>query len=149
MATIEDGLYTITSKVGNANIGRFPVEDLSLLPKRILKLDADANARQWIIVRSGEGCTLKAKGAPVGENDQKLWAHLIMEEKAHPWLITPVPQMGEGLYIIEKTDRSAGWSVVDEENSQIQVKPLISTRSLPPMYPANQLFIIARHDSEY
>lgn len=38
MTTLENGLYAITNNAENRHIGRFPIEELTLLPKPLLAL---------------------------------------------------------------------------------------------------------------
>jgi len=142
----------IASKVDSRPIGRYPVEDLSLLPKRVLSLAMGTHASPFIVQKSDKGYTVRALGAPTGAIDGQLFAVLLDFPPAEDWIITPQPQHGENTYTIEKNDRSGGWVVDDEEvfgNARaIKVKPLIATKSLPPQYPNTELFTFVRVDRD-
>lgn len=38
MSTLENGVYAITNNAGNRHVGRFPIEELTLLPKPLMAL---------------------------------------------------------------------------------------------------------------
>jgi hypothetical protein len=47
--------------------------------------------------------------------------------------------------IVSAHEQNLGWVVPNEElYTQLDVKPLISTKSLPPQFPPNELFEIVR-----
>ncbi|KAG8996129.1 hypothetical protein FRB94_008554 [Tulasnella sp. JGI-2019a] len=154
--SIESGLYIVVNKANGHNIGRYPVEDRSLLPKRVMVLPQGVQAPMWIIEKKPDSnYTMKAGGAPASTQNSLLFVSLIdgIPPPAASWCITATPQHGENTYIIELDDKSAGWVVPDTNPDggdlvQVQVKPLISTKSMPPQYPATELFTLIRIDRE-
>jgi len=87
--SLNNGIYIIQSKVSNgAHIGRFMIEDLSLLPKRIHALPQGIQAPHLIIHKLDNGkYTIKAGGAPTGVVDGRLFALLIDIHPATEWKI--------------------------------------------------------------
>ncbi|KAF3931539.1 hypothetical protein ABW19_dt0207678 [Dactylella cylindrospora] len=143
------GWYLITSVSANLNISRSPVEDRSLLPKKVVTL---ANGTPWYITRNPDGTyTLQNKGpSPAVDISGKLFAQLQEQTPSleKRWRITSVAYQGADQFIIENISRTKGWQVpntaVVAENTHVDVLPLISTRSLPPQYPAFERFILTR-----
>lgn len=147
--SLESGMYNIRCLANNNTVNRFHIEDRSLMPKRILPLksDQDEGMRPWVILKCGDNTyKMKALGSPVGENDGLLFAFLIGEEQGREWKIEACPQMGENCFVIMRPDEPVGWCVpeLEEDRVQIAVRPLISTRSFPPKYPPNEVFVITR-----
>ena len=112
--------------------------------------------------------TLRAVGAPVINIDGKLFAELMDPGLGkNVWEIHAQPQHGKNIFtyvsprtgrpsmsenegtdgvnyrIVSSDDKSIGWVVPNEEpDTQLEVRPLISTKSLPPQFPPNELFEI-------
>ncbi|TEB22181.1 proteinase inhibitor [Coprinellus micaceus] len=145
---IQTGHYRIRSKATNTPVGRHFVEDLSLMPKRVLVLPNDTphGPQPWIIIKEDDDTyTLRAGGAPVANINGQLFANLLDQaigQKA--WKIEAQPQHGENTFtIVSAHEQHLGWVVPNEEPyTQLDVRPLISTKSLPPQFPSNQLFEI-------
>ncbi|RDL32405.1 uncharacterized protein BP5553_08861 [Venustampulla echinocandica] len=144
-AALARGVYTIHSEGdGKRPIGRSYREDRSLLPKRVLVLAEDEDeAPTWDIDILPNGqYRLRARGAPVGDIDSRLFACLIPDrcEGSLDWVITPAFQRGPNVFMVEKPNRSAGWVVPrdnsDGLNKQVEVRPLING----PHGPPEQLF---------
>ncbi|MEV6977753.1 I66 family serine proteinase inhibitor [Kitasatospora sp. NPDC093806] len=82
-------------------------------------------------------------GAPLGVIDGKLFALLSEQDQrqAEVWQIVPDERTGRNAVIIRASDGLSGWVVPKPgERRQIEIAPLISTKSLPPVFPANQVF---------
>ncbi|EAU80979.1 hypothetical protein CC1G_03155 [Coprinopsis cinerea okayama7 len=144
--TIPSGTYVITSKVNDLHVGRPLTEDRSLFPKRIVVLPQDSNNTSeifWVVEKTEEVYILKARGSPVAPHEGKLFADLVGELEHKTWFIVSQPQHGENVYTVENTSDRKGWVVPHraEELSQVEVKPLTATDSLPPQYPATELFV--------
>ncbi|THG95043.1 hypothetical protein EW026_g6533 [Hermanssonia centrifuga] len=164
--SLPSGNYIITSKVPDGqslSIGRNLAEDKSLLPKKVISLPPGVEAPVWAVQLLDNGkYILKIGGAATAEFEDKVFAVLLDVPIPTEWTITHVPQHGPNVYMlsislyrsrtvthisfcrIEKGDRSTGWVVPEEEPyTQIAVRPLIATRSLPPQYlPSEQFHII-------
>ncbi|KAG9010626.1 hypothetical protein FRB93_003894 [Tulasnella sp. JGI-2019a] len=159
--SIETGMYLISSKVNNHSIGRYPVEDRTMLPKRVMVLPQGIQAPHWIIEKK-EGTdtyTMKAGHAATAVEDGLLWVTLMdsMPPLAASWSITATPQHGENTYIIQLADNGAGWIVPDTNPDtnpdggdlvQIQVKRLIVLEIFPIQYPPNYLFTLIPIDRD-
>ncbi|KAG8998061.1 hypothetical protein FRB94_007224 [Tulasnella sp. JGI-2019a] len=131
MSQIDSGVYMIMDKKTNNPVGRFPVEDLSLLPKRVVVIPQGMQAPHWVVQKNGDGTyNLKAGGASVAGMDRdgmKLFAVLI-DEMAPPdskkWNINPT---GDGAYCVQLA--SQGNPVWDTSNlepgmqGQLKVAP--------------------------
>ncbi|KAK6330381.1 hypothetical protein TWF696_003477 [Orbilia brochopaga] len=150
--SLESGTYTIKVLSTNYSIGRRRVENRSLLPKQIIASYAPSSqSSRWVVkaredgrykLSVGNGHTGPAQG-------DKLVAYLIKEDEIEDWIVTSRPQHGDGVFTIEKPDRSAAWTVTEEQVQQdgsfkiVKVLPLISTRSSPPKINEYQLFKFA------
>ncbi|KAK7687736.1 hypothetical protein QCA50_008954 [Cerrena zonata] len=151
--SLENGVYIISTKEQGRHVGRFPVEDLSLRPKQLFALPQGIEAPKFIIEKNDKGHKIKAFGAPTGVWNNSLFAFLIELGEAQPedWVITAQPQHGGNVYTVEKQDRSAGWIHDDSDDHRgfhIDVKPLISTKSLPPQFLPTELFVFTRIDRD-
>ncbi|KIP02347.1 hypothetical protein PHLGIDRAFT_16588 [Phlebiopsis gigantea 11061_1 CR5-6] len=146
MSLLDGGMYTIISKATKNRIGRFYLEDMSFKPKRIVDLGSQVmspSSQPWEIEVHDGGYKIKALGAPVGEIDGLLWAHLAKGSSANDWSITPCPHQGENVYIIHKQGSSMGWIASTKEQSQVAVRPLTCTTSCPPWhFTDDELFVI-------
>ncbi|PSR87359.1 hypothetical protein PHLCEN_2v5176 [Hermanssonia centrifuga] len=147
--SLPSGNYIITSKVPDGqslSIGRNLAEDKSLLPKKVISLPPGVEAPVWAVQLLDNGkYILRIGGAATAEFEDKVFAVLLDVPIPTEWTITHVPQHGPNIYIIEKGDLSTGWVVPESEEpyTQIAVRPLIATRSLPPQYlPSEQFHII-------
>ncbi|KAJ6255973.1 Serine protease inhibitor [Drechslerella dactyloides] len=147
--SLEGGSYSIKVLSTNYSIGRRRVENRSLLPKQIVAYDAPhLQSPRWVVKPRGDG-TYKlsvSTGHTGAAQSDKLVAYLIKEPEIENWVVTPRPQHGEGIFTIEKADRSAGWTVTQEEVQQeggfkiVKVLPLVSNKMSPPQFRENQLF---------
>ncbi|KAK6525776.1 hypothetical protein TWF281_010820 [Arthrobotrys megalospora] len=154
---LQSGNYwisTVKDETGaQFNLSRSPAEDRSLLPKPVLVLPRSVTRAPWKITRNSDGTyTMENNGAPVVEIDGKLSAQLQAQQpevKAR-WKITSVHWHGQDQFIIESVDRTTGWSVRTTDAGsffsfvQPDIKPLVSTRSIPPRYQPSARFIIKR-----
>ncbi|KAI0793524.1 hypothetical protein C8Q75DRAFT_713078 [Abortiporus biennis] len=141
---------------GKNKVGRYWIEDKSLLPKRIVLLPEtggpDGWSPEWTIEKKDEGYIMKSLNNYTAGLDGKLVAILI-PDMAPPqiWKITPQPRHGENVYTIEASDSAEGWVVPEPEElltpaSTVVVRPLIVGPSYPPFFPPSELFKIERVD---
>ncbi|KAK6353875.1 hypothetical protein TWF730_008298 [Orbilia blumenaviensis] len=127
--SLEHGLYSIKAKHNAYSVGRYIVEDRSLLPKRVLGLSEDAIGGRppvWEIEKTDDDkYIMKALGSPVGILHGKLFAFLIDMDEQQPthWVLKAHTQHGEDVYSIENAS-GEGWTVTDEEDSQIEISPV-------------------------
>ncbi|THG95042.1 hypothetical protein EW026_g6532 [Hermanssonia centrifuga] len=105
---------------------------------------------KWYIQLLDNGkYTLKIGGALATEIDSEVYAVYLEQIRLPEWVITPTPQHGPHVYIIEKGDRSAGWVLPEKEPlTQVAVKPLVAGLSFPPFYLTSERFEIIPIDSE-
>ncbi|KAG9010629.1 hypothetical protein FRB95_008188 [Tulasnella sp. JGI-2019a] len=147
--SLESGTYIITNNAFKTLIGRNPFEDRSLLPKPVQSLPPGSDPPMWEILKTGSDYVMNIGGAPATEMDGLVSALLMDPENGSKWCITPQPQHGPNVYTIELADKSKGWVVPTEEpETQVALQPLISTKSIPPQFPATQLFMIAPMNME-
>lgn len=59
------------------------------------------------------------------------------------WQIERQPQHGQNAYTITRDGSNEGWVAPDGAGRPITVRPLITTKSLPPHHPNNQLWQIS------
>ncbi|KAF8657092.1 hypothetical protein AX16_002279 [Volvariella volvacea WC 439] len=145
---LTSGIYTIKNQ--DKPVGRYFVEDLSLLPKRVLLLpDRIPEIPRWIVEDKGnKSYILRALGAPTGKYKDSVYAFLIQEEDAEKWRVEPVEHLGPNKYIITTNDGSGGWVAPEETENSIAVRPLIVGPSFPPFYPPNEVFEFIRLDRD-
>ncbi|MEY2233581.1 I66 family serine proteinase inhibitor [Streptomyces sp. BF23-19] len=62
------------------------------------------------------------------------------------WQIERQPQHGQNAYTITRDGSNEGWVAPDGAGRPITVRPLITTKSLPPHHPNNQLWQISPLD---
>ncbi|RVD83124.1 uncharacterized protein DFL_007525 [Arthrobotrys flagrans] len=147
---IQSGTYIITSVSTGLKVSRTPAEDKSLLPKKVVILPAKEEASTWEVTRNRDGTyTLKNKGSPVVEIEDKLFAQLTGPPLETRWKISSVYWQGTDEWIIENPSGTDGWLLDDKtgpakEYKQIDVGPLIAALSLPPQYPAYERFRFTR-----
>ncbi|KAG8877447.1 hypothetical protein FRB97_003408 [Tulasnella sp. 331] len=96
--SLSNGTYVINSLVDDRFVGRHPVEDLSLLPKRILAVTPNFQARRNTVEKSDSGCLIRAEGAPLAVYNGLVYGFLIEMQLAENWVITPQPQEGGDVY---------------------------------------------------
>lgn len=100
MAALESGKYHIRSRLLNAPLGRYTIEDLSPLPKRIMRLNVGAEAPEWEILKQDEGgYQLKCGGSYTAKFKGGVYAILLGDPIAEHWRITEVPQHGINVYM--------------------------------------------------
>ncbi|KAF3908772.1 hypothetical protein ABW21_db0203575 [Orbilia brochopaga] len=142
--SLDSGAYTIKVLSTNSSIGRRRVENRSLLPKQIVASEAhNSRSSRWAIKARGNGrYKLSVGNGHTGPaQGDKLVAYLLKEADIVDWIVTSRPQHGEGVFTIEKPDRSGAWTVTNEQVQQeVKILPLISTRSSPPRFNEYQLF---------
>ncbi|KAH7924148.1 hypothetical protein BV22DRAFT_531734 [Leucogyrophana mollusca] len=142
MAKLETGHYNIVNLAQESgSIGRFPIEDKSLLPKRIVVIPQSIKPSRWIVEALPNGrYILKNGGAPTAETDNLVFAFL-RDEKKEEWKITY--RENHDAYTIEKGSGESGWVIPDvKPETQVAVHPLISTKSIPPQFPHTELWKI-------
>ncbi|KAG8882895.1 hypothetical protein FRB98_003391 [Tulasnella sp. 332] len=147
------GTYIITSNANNCAVGRYPVEDRSPTPKEVFAVAPPAQPPRVFIQDTGDGYVIKAQDAPFAVINDKVFSILRETPRPEAWLITPQPQHGLNVYIVEKADHSTGWVVITpqadpQRGFAIGVRPLVSTMSLPPQFPPNELFTFNRVDND-
>ncbi|KAF3925263.1 hypothetical protein ABW20_dc0106005 [Dactylellina cionopaga] len=85
------GLYIIEA-TGDLKgpIGRFQIEDLSLMPKQTFLLQRDTGFRPaiWKLVPKGDNFTLSLDGAKCGVYNGKVYAFLLDDDRIAEWTFT-------------------------------------------------------------
>ncbi|KAH7918525.1 hypothetical protein BV22DRAFT_1024464 [Leucogyrophana mollusca] len=125
-----------------ATIGRYPVEDTSLLPKRIVTLPSGFRPSQWLLQALPNGrYVLKNGGSPTAEHDGLLFAYLL-DDKQEEWEINY--RGNHNAYTIERASGESGWVLPDdlEPETQVALRPLRATMSIPPQFPDSELWKI-------
>ena len=106
--SVQQGLYLLMVGDNHIPIGRYYIEDRSLLPKRVLSLPQgsqppqvrlfavsehsweSADVKQWVILKNDSGkYVLKADGAPVFIKNNLIYADLLGDQATQKWDITP------------------------------------------------------------
>ncbi|KAK1230507.1 hypothetical protein PQX77_006435 [Marasmius sp. AFHP31] len=107
--SLESGTYEI--KNAETSINRYPIEDRSLNPKRIISLPSDVKAlHPWTVEKVDDKYLLKAGGAPTGQYEGHVYALLIDQEKAEHWVLDPAESPNSSCkFIISTKDRKKGW----------------------------------------
>ncbi|KAF3171781.1 hypothetical protein TWF225_010463 [Orbilia oligospora] len=121
--SLETGLYFIQAKSTHYNVGRYYVEDRSLLPKRVLSLSQAVGGlpSEWLVEKTGDRTyRMKAQDAYTGVIDDKLYAFLLPEPAPVDWVIKAHPEHGDNVYSIE-TESGEGWTVEGQSESQIEI----------------------------
>ncbi|KAK2467710.1 hypothetical protein APHAL10511_000005 [Amanita phalloides] len=115
---LEPGLYSIFSTSGN-EVGRHPVEDLSLNPEPVLAHPPSVKPLgPWQVERTANGHYRLSHGAPVAEERRLLWALLNDMNKDFDWEVTP---KGTNHYIVKKPAHNVGWVAPASGEGQIAV----------------------------
>ncbi|KAI0789335.1 hypothetical protein C8Q75DRAFT_806981 [Abortiporus biennis] len=152
--SLESGKYLISAMAteGKNKVGRYWIEDKSLLPKRIILLPEtggpDGWSPEWTIEKKDDGYIMKSLNNYTAGLNGELVAILI-PDMAPPqnWKITAQPRHGENVYTIEASDSAEGWVIPEpEELTPVIVRPLIVGASYPPFFPPSELFKIERVD---
>ncbi|KAK6335167.1 hypothetical protein TWF718_010603 [Orbilia javanica] len=120
--SLEPGRYFIQAKSTHYVVGRYYVEDRSLLPKRILSLSQTAGGLppEWLVEKTGDGTyRMKAQDTYTGVIDQKLYAFLLPEPAPVDWVVKSHPEQGEDVYSIE-TENGECWTVEYQPESQVR-----------------------------
>ncbi|KAI0721067.1 hypothetical protein C8T65DRAFT_254546 [Cerioporus squamosus] len=148
---LKDGTYRIVTIDGKHDIGRKFVEDLSLLPKRVLTLPGPASGGRpsptWEIRAVGDGkYKMKTGGSYVGilpGPDGKVCAFVLEDMlQGAEWDIKHVPQHSQNAYIILQKDGERGWSFKEDDYQQLSVSHVICTSTEPPQFMPNMVFRI-------
>ncbi|KAK2461067.1 hypothetical protein APHAL10511_006914 [Amanita phalloides] len=108
---LHPGYYFIFS--GPRQVGRHPIEDRSLRPKRVLALPPGVRPLgPWLVQPAGpERYKLRALGAPTAEDNGLLWAYLMDEDQDFDWAIN---SKGDDYYTVEKRG-TVGWVATSGE----------------------------------
>ncbi|RDX56748.1 hypothetical protein OH76DRAFT_1477320 [Lentinus brumalis] len=140
------GNYHIVTMDGNHAIGRNFVEDLSLLPKRVMTLPVQGpRMPTWEIHPISDGkYKIKTGGSYVGVLPNGYISAFLLEDmlQGEKWKIQPVSHHGENAYIILQEDGERGWSFKEGDYQQLSVDHVICTPSKPPHYMPNMIFKI-------
>ncbi|KAF8638991.1 hypothetical protein AX17_001794 [Amanita inopinata Kibby_2008] len=168
--SLQSGFYTIRN--GDKFVGRYEIEDRSLLPKRVLVGDDNIQVKvsiswfdlsistahmmalnlEWVVEALSNGRYKLSTGkAPTVAIDNKLFALLMDEDKPEEWVITERPQAGDSMYTVEAASKEEGWIAPtndEEEVPQIAVRPLIVGPSMPPFFPPTEVFKFERIDRD-
>ncbi|KAH7884342.1 proteinase inhibitor [Phlebopus sp. FC_14] len=148
--SLEPGTYIITSPaLEDSVIARSTREDLSLLPKKVVSIAKSATEpalSTWVVAKVDDRYKLIVKGYPTAPLDDKLFAILSEEPPAEEWIVTY--RKNHEAYTIETSSRERGWVVPlpDSEDNQVLVQGLITGQSLPPYFPATELFKFIKVD---
>ncbi|KAK6527293.1 hypothetical protein TWF281_010480 [Arthrobotrys megalospora] len=149
---LEHGLYKIYyGPDGSREVGRYPIEDLSLLPKQVYALDDGVrSAAPWVVEKNSDGNsnTLRALGAKTGTDGRGGYiVALLIEEMGTVghWVLTERPQHGSHVFTIEDSSSGNAWVGVEEDGrTRIHVKPLQDSNN-----PSHEsLFRFVRVDQE-
>ncbi|KAF6753586.1 proteinase inhibitor [Ephemerocybe angulata] len=157
MEALTTGQYLIVSLANKLPVGRALREDRSLNPKKIITLPRDEESPRWVIEKDWQEGAYKIsiRGGTAIELNGLLFAGLIPDLPNNTWKIESQPQHGKSTYTISLAGDGygKGWVVpgnVDEEGTQLAVRPLIVQPSYPPRYPPFELFEITRlGDDDY
>ncbi|KIJ94817.1 hypothetical protein K443DRAFT_348098 [Laccaria amethystina LaAM-08-1] len=110
---LESGIYTISSlsQHGEGNVGRHPIEDRSLNPKRILTLPPNIQPVQtWEIEALGNyEYYLKARGAKTTAINNLIYAVLLPEPEPKKWFLKLNLFSRISYNILDAEDHSQGW----------------------------------------
>ncbi|KAG9027931.1 hypothetical protein FRB95_007060 [Tulasnella sp. JGI-2019a] len=112
---METGIYMIRN--GDNFVGRYPIEDRSLNPKRVVVMPPNMQPlpNPWMVEANSDGTyNLMTGGSPgCAAIDQKLYAALIEEMvDSKSWTITPA---GEGNFVVQKPGEDAVWDTGNAE----------------------------------
>ncbi|KAK6542036.1 hypothetical protein TWF694_007807 [Orbilia ellipsospora] len=97
LPTLATGTYVITSVSTGLRVARSPIEDKSLLPKKVVLVAPNADAAAWYVVRNYDGTyTLENKSAPAITIEKKLFAQLTEQDPPAEtrWRISSVNWQG-------------------------------------------------------
>ncbi|KAJ3488901.1 hypothetical protein NLI96_g2525 [Meripilus lineatus] len=139
---LKDGPVLIYN--GENPIGRTGPEPLIFGPLPIFALPTSVAPEKWEIEKKDEGYILKFRGIPTGIIDGHLFT--VLGESVQPTVWTITYRSHQEGYTIETLGAEKGWVSPEpgvEESNRIAVRPLISTKSLPPLFPGNELFKIS------
>ncbi|KIP06705.1 hypothetical protein PHLGIDRAFT_128127 [Phlebiopsis gigantea 11061_1 CR5-6] len=126
---LQDGKYTIYSKVTNYVVGRKSDEDTSLRPKGVFTLDLKVTAdhsRTWDITHvDGDKYRLKAGKAAVGAQDGLVYAYLTERDalQAGEWRLQEIFHHGRNNYIITRPNSDVGWIADSDQADGKQARP--------------------------
>ncbi|KAF9522271.1 hypothetical protein CPB83DRAFT_864714 [Crepidotus variabilis] len=143
MSPLNSGRYFIKSAGADKFVGRARVEDRSLNPKRVILRAEDGETPVFELKDQGKTFEIVIGGGSAASINDKVSAVLMPEEPAQQWIIEEVPQSGSNKYLIMDSQKDGGWVLPDDApETQLVVRPLIATKSLPPQYPPNQVWEI-------
>ncbi|KAF9447238.1 hypothetical protein P691DRAFT_671915 [Macrolepiota fuliginosa MF-IS2] len=154
------GLYTIRTIPSLQLVGRNIVEDDSFKPKGVFgqPRGVPVNDNTTFLLRHvGADSFYISCGRDHGrvvELEGKVVAALHEVELDDPfdysvnqlWAIRPQPQHGEDVFTIESESGYWGWVMPTEtpQYTPVAVRALVSSSTMPPMYPPNELWVIER-----
>ncbi|EPS38906.1 hypothetical protein H072_7304 [Dactylellina haptotyla CBS 200.50] len=131
--SVEPGQYIIRDTLNHKPVGRFIVEDRSLLPKRVLSLPPDGEVPKWQIEKSSnELYKLRSRGGTAAVIEDRLFATLMDDIGADhsEWLLIPHPEHGINVFNIVAPETGYGWAVNEDDMSQIEVAPMLPNATI-------------------
>ncbi|KAF3125576.1 hypothetical protein TWF703_010904 [Orbilia oligospora] len=137
--SLETGLYFIQAKSTHYNVGRYYVEDRSLLPKRVLSLSQAVGGlpSEWLVEKTGDRTyRMKAQDTYTGVIDDKLYAFLLPEPAPVDWVIKAHPEHGDNVYraVLKLRAAKAGLSRVNQNPRSA----LINSYKAPDQLPVRE-----------
>ncbi|KAM5542236.1 hypothetical protein V8D89_004109 [Ganoderma adspersum] len=149
---LENGKYTIISKLDDGSVGRRPVEDRSGKPKGVFKLAKDMGpfVTIWDVEKLENGnYRLKANNGTVGAHEGLLWAIIMEDQVAHAtdieWTLQRDERDPDGnAYVVMLAGKQEGWVAPTGEDEQIAVKPILAGLTIPPTFSPSEVFIFKK-----
>ncbi|TFK19754.1 hypothetical protein FA15DRAFT_697326 [Coprinopsis marcescibilis] len=119
--TLPTGHYYIRSiaQTPHYRVGRFIVEDRSLLPKKIVNGVVGQIPHAWLVEKRDNEYVLRNAGARVGVLEGKLFAFLINEPDQF-WRLLPFDK--DSFRIVNAADETFGWVLNEGDQEQVEVK---------------------------
>ncbi|KAF9525884.1 hypothetical protein CPB83DRAFT_885295 [Crepidotus variabilis] len=137
-----NGRFTIKGTSAQKLIGRAYIQDESLNPKEIVLRSDNGQTPVFDLKTSGDRTEIKIDGGRTANIHNKLFAVLAPEEPTQTWKIEEISQGGGRKYIIMNDDHQ-GWTLSEEApESQIDIRPIVSTKSIPPQHLPGQVWEI-------
>ncbi|RXW18677.1 hypothetical protein EST38_g7176 [Candolleomyces aberdarensis] len=151
--SLENGTYTITNQLTNSPVGSLDGTGSNPV-SRVVTLPREMKAPSWKLIKEGDGFyrLTQERGAAIEINGLLFLSERVEDKFLTTWRVEPAPQNGENAYIITNLKLggpSSGWVVTEPAPyAQVAVRPLISTPSLTPPFPSNEVFDIVRDDRD-
>ncbi|KAF8882980.1 hypothetical protein BD779DRAFT_1472676 [Infundibulicybe gibba] len=143
---LESGEYIIN----NVGVERYVApSDASQPPTPIIVLPPGTMAYRFVVERlHGNYYLIKAKGVLTGTIGDLVFA-IDDNPVEKEWVITLRENHGPNIYTIEKPNPvGGGWVIPREEKEIVACRPLSATKSLPPQYFPEGLWIFSRAPQE-